>query len=102
MLDRVIDAPAQQGSTDLEEALAQAAWEELCSLSLVCINSQAPSSFFRSGRLQLIEGCGLLANGQSCHPLTTWGSAVTVQSLWVVPIAGTNRCMLSRSSGSPH
>ena len=54
MLDRVIDAPAQRGSTDLEEALAQAAWEELCSLSLVCIKSQALSSFFRSGCLQLI------------------------------------------------
>jgi hypothetical protein len=46
MLDRVIDAPAHQGSTDLDEALAQAVWEELCFPSLVCDNSQALSSFF--------------------------------------------------------
>ena len=54
--------------------------------------SRALSSFFLgSGCLQLIERCGLLAYSQSCHPLTTWGSAVTVQSHLVVPLQVLNR-----------
>jgi hypothetical protein len=39
----------------------------------------------------MIEGCGLLANGQSCRPLTTWGSAMTVQGLLGCAFAGTNQ-----------
>ena len=87
MLDRVIDAPAHQGRTDLEQALAQAVREEHCFLSLACITkSSSVFIFLGSGCLQLIERCGLLAYSQSCHPLTTWGSAVTVQSPLVVPL----------------
>jgi hypothetical protein len=59
MLDRVIDAPAHQGRTDLEQTLAQAGLEAKCLLSLACVISQA----LPLGRcLQWIEGCGLLAN----------------------------------------
>jgi hypothetical protein len=105
MLDRVIDAPAHQGRTDLEQALAQAVWEgALLPLLGLYNQSRALSSFFGKGRcLHLIERCGLLANSQSCHPLTTWGSAVTVQSPLVVPLQVLTRGACSAGHlGSPH
>ena len=50
MLDRVIDAPAHQGRTDLEQALAQAVWDKrhlsfsplgLCNLAKLCLRTDA-------------------------------------------------------------
>jgi hypothetical protein len=52
MLDRVIDAPAHQGRTDLEQALAQAVWERKVGFpSLACTTSQALSSSLGEGRM---------------------------------------------------
>lgn len=91
MLDRVIDAPAHQGRTYLDQALAQAVWEGKLKPS-PGLYDQSSSVFFDGSRcLQSIEGCGLLANSQSCHPLTTWGSAMTVQSLWLCLCKGANQ-----------
>ena len=46
------------------------------------------------------EGCGLLADGQTCLQLTTRGSAVTVRTFEVLPVAGSpHRRPRSLSSG---
>jgi hypothetical protein len=77
--------------TDLEQALAQAVWGGALLPFLGLYNQvELCLHFFGSRCLQSIERCGLLANSQSCHPLTTWGSAVTVQSPLGRAFAGTN------------
>src|ERR1700741_151744 len=94
MLDRVIDAPAHQGRTDLDQAFSPGCLggkAHLVSPPWPVRQVKLCLHFLRSGCLQSIEGCGLLANGQSCHPSTTWGSAMIVQSLLVVPLQATNR-----------
>jgi hypothetical protein len=60
MLDRVIDAPAHQDSTDLEQALAQAVWEELSLPSLVCVNSQALSLYLKADACNRLKGVDCL------------------------------------------
>jgi hypothetical protein len=55
MLDRVIDAPAHQGRTDLEQALAQAVREEHCFLSLACITQVELCLHFFGKRMLAID-----------------------------------------------
>ena len=74
MLDRVIDAPAHQGRTDLEQALAQAVWEQKRALPLFLgLCNPAKLCLLGNRCLQSIEGCGLLASSQSCSSINQSG-----------------------------
>lgn len=100
MLDRVIDGPAHQGRTDLEQALAQAVREEHCFLSLACTTKSSSVFIFLGSRcLQSIERCGLLANSQSLHPFNHLGIRRDCAEPSGCAFAGTKPgCMLSWSS----